>query len=96
MERLRKARTAGQHALAIQLAREGNRRFPDSALAPERQSILIHSLADNEQRSEARGEAEHMVNHYPDSDWVREIERFTGAHRHRNVRLNDAGEIEYY
>jgi hypothetical protein len=47
-------------------------------------------------RSEARGAAERMVNHYPDSDWVREIERFTGAHRHRNVRLNDAGEIEYY
>jgi TolA-binding protein len=96
MERLRKARAAGQHALAIQLAREGNRRFPDSAFAPERHSILIHSLADNEQRTEARGEAEQMVNHFPDSDWVREIERFTGAHRHRNVRLNDAGEIEYY
>lgn len=96
MEKLRQARSAGRHALAIQLAREGNRRFPDSALAPERESILIHSLADNEQRGEARGEAERMVNHYPDSDWVREIERFTGAHRHRNVRLNDAGEIEYY
>jgi len=96
MERLRKARATGQHGLAIQLAREGNRRFPDSASAPERHSILIHSLADDEQRTEARGEAEYMVNHYPDSDWVREIERFTGAHRHRNVRLNDAGEIEYY
>jgi len=96
MARLRKARASGRHALAIQLAREGNRRFPDSTYAPERHSILVHSLADNEQRSEARGEAEYMVNHYPDSDWVREIERFTGAHRHRNVRLNDAGEIEYY
>jgi hypothetical protein len=96
MEKLRHARSAGQHPLAIQLAREGNRRFAGSALEPERVSILIHSLADNEQRGEARGEAERMVNHYPDSDWVREIERFTGAHRHRNVRLNDAGEIEYY
>jgi hypothetical protein len=96
MEKLRKARAAGQHALAIELAREGNRRFANSAMEPERESILIHSLADGEQRSEARGEAERMVNHYPDSDWVREIERFTGAHRHRNVRLNDAGEIEYY
>jgi hypothetical protein len=96
MAELRKARQAGQHGRAISLAREGNRRFPDSTFAPERHSILIHSLADNEQRTEARGEAEQMVNHYPDSDWVREIERFTGAHRHRNVRLNDAGEIEYY
>lgn len=96
MERLRNARAEGKHPLAIQLAREGNRRFPDSTFAPERHSILVHSLADNEQRNEARGEAELMVNHYPDSDWVREVERFTGAHRHRNVRLNDAGEIQYY
>ena len=96
MAELRKARAARQYARAIKLAREGNRRFPDSAMAPERESILIHSLADDEQRSEARGEAERMVNHYPDSKWVREIERFTGAHRHRNVRLNDAGELEYY
>jgi hypothetical protein len=45
---------------------------------------------------EARGEAEKMVNAYPDSAWVREVERFTGAHRHRNVRVNDAGVLEYY
>jgi hypothetical protein len=37
-----------------------------------------------------------MVNHYPDSEWVREVERFTGAHRHRNLRLNDAGEVVSY
>ncbi|MGB8294982.1 MAG: hypothetical protein WCG85_06110 [Polyangia bacterium] len=83
-------------AAAIDLARDGNRRFPDSVDAPERHSILIHALADAERRSEARGEAEHMVNHYPDSEWVREVERFTGAHRHRNIRVNDAGELVYY
>jgi hypothetical protein len=96
MDRLRSAHTAGKHPLAIQLAREGNRRFPDSSFAPERHSILVHALADNEQRNEARGEAEYMVSHYPDSDWVRDIERFTGAHRHRNVRLTDAGELQLY
>jgi hypothetical protein len=83
-------------AAAIDLARDGNRRFPDSADAPERHSILIHALANAERRSEARGEAEQMVNHYPDSEWVREVERFTGAHRHRNIRVNDAGELVYY
>lgn len=93
MADLRRARANGQHALAIRLAREGNRQYPDSALAPERESILIHSLADAGQSSEARGQAESMVNRYSDSDWVREIERFTGAHRHRNARLNDAGEV---
>lgn len=93
MEDLRHARTS---VLAIRLARLGNEQFPDSEFAPERESILIHALADTGQASEARGEAETMVNHYPDSDWVREVERFTGAHRHRNVRLNDAGELEYH
>jgi hypothetical protein len=95
MARLRSIKDSNP-AAAIDLARDGNRRFPDSADAPERHSILIHALANAEQRSEARGEAEQMVNHYPDSVWVREIERFTGAHRHRNLRLNDAGEVVSY
>ena len=81
---------------AIELARAGNKKFPDSPDAPERTSILIHALVTQNQLSEGRGEAEYMVNHYPDSAWVREIEGFTGAHRHRNIRLNDAGQLEYY
>jgi hypothetical protein len=80
---------------AIERAREGNRRFPDSADAPERSSILIHALATASRASEARGEAEDMVNRYPDSEWVREIERFTGAHRHRNVHLNENGQLAF-
>ena len=83
-------------AQAIQLARAGNKKFPDSADAPERASILIHALVTQNQLSDARAEAEYMVNHYPDSSWVRDIEGFTGAHRHRNIRLNDAGQLEYY
>ena len=81
--------------LAVRYALEGNARFGDSADGPERASILIHSLARLGRASEARGEAEDMVNHYPDSPWVREIERFTGAHRHRNVRLAEDGAIEF-
>jgi len=80
---------------AVAVAREGNRRFPDSPYAPERTSILIHALAGEGESMKARGEAEEMVNHYPDSDWVREIERFTGAHRHRNLRITDAGAMIY-
>ena len=82
-------------ALAVELAREGNRRFPESADAPERASILIHALAELGQASEARGEAERMVNHYPDSSWVREVETFTGAHRHRNVVLDAQGRLRF-
>jgi hypothetical protein len=95
MARLRELKKNNPGA-AIDLAREGNRRFPDSANDPERHSILIHALADAERRGEVRGEAEFMVAHYPDSPWVQEIESFTGAHRHRNVRLTDAGAIEFY
>jgi hypothetical protein len=95
MARLREvART--DSAQAIELARAGNKKFPDSPDAPERASILIHALITQNQLSEGRAEAEYMVNHYPDSSWVREIEGFTGAHRHRNIRLNDAGQLEYY
>jgi hypothetical protein len=83
-------------AQAIEIARAGNKKFPDSPDAPERYSILIHALTTQNQISEARGEAEYMVNHFPDSSWVRGIEGFTGAHRHRNIRVNDAGQLEYY
>ena len=83
-------------ALTIEIARAGNKKFPDSPDAPERYSILIHALTTQNQISEARGEAEYMVNHFPDSSWVRGIEGFTGAHRHRNIRVNDAGQLEYY
>lgn len=94
MARLRAIKDKDPVAAAA-LAREGNRRFPDSADAPERASILVHALAAAGQASAARGEAEAMVNHYPDSEWVREVERFSGAHRHRNIRVTDAGELQY-
>jgi hypothetical protein len=90
MSRLREA-AGSDPALAIQLARAGNRRFPDGPDAPERYSILIRALASDGQTSSARGEAEYMVNHFQDSTWVRDIENFSGAHRHRNLRLTDAG-----
>ena len=95
MERLREV-AKKDSAQAIELARAGNKRFPDSPDAPERAYILIHALITQNQLSQGRAEAEYMVNHYPDSHWVRDIEGFTGAHRHRNIRVNDAGQLEYY
>jgi hypothetical protein len=93
MARLRQA-AGSDYPLAVELARAGNGRFPDSPEAPERASILIHALAAQGMAKEARGEAEYAVNHYPDSQWVREIEGFTGAHRHRNLILTDGGQIQ--
>ena len=95
MARLREvART--DSAQTIEIARAGNKKFPDTPDAPERYSILIHALITQDKLSEGRAEAEYMVNHFPDSSWVRQIEGFTGAHRHRNIRVNDAGQLEYY
>jgi hypothetical protein len=70
--------------VAIEVARAANARFPQSAGAPERASIVIHALAALGRPSEARGEAEQMVNEYPDSSWATEVEAFTGAHPHRD------------
>jgi hypothetical protein len=95
MARLRRIEDSDP-ALAVELGCEGNRLFPNSADAPERAAIVIHALAAEGLSSEARGEAEDMVNRYPDSDRVREIEQFTGAHRHRNLRVTANGTIESY
>jgi len=64
--------------------------------AARRASVLIHALADQGRSAEARGAAEVIVNRAPDSPWVREVERFTGAHRHRSLRVNGEGRIESY
>jgi hypothetical protein len=82
--------------LALALARDGNQRFPDSDQAPERAASMVHSLTALGRASEGRAVAEDMVNRYPDSIWVRQIEQYTGAHRHRNARTNAAGQLEFY
>ncbi len=94
MERLRSS--GSDPSLAIDLADDGDRLFPGSAGASERASARIHALARQGRGAEARGEAESVVNRYPDSQWIREIETFTGAHRHRNVRVTPDGSLEYY
>jgi hypothetical protein len=71
-------------ALAYDLAKEGLRRFPGSADSPERAALAVKALSRQGKRSEARGEAEVMVNQYPNSPWAREVEIHTGAHPHRN------------
>ena len=62
-------------AQTIEIARAGNKKFPDSPDAPERYSILIHALITQDKLSEGRAEAEYMVNHFPDSSWVRRHRR---------------------
>lgn len=70
-------------ARAYELAHEGNRRFPSSPLAAERAAIAVRSLALQGKLSDARREAEDMVNRYPGTPWALEVERNTGAHPRR-------------
>lgn len=66
--------------LALALARDGNARFGESPDAAERAALAVKALARTGHLSQARGEAEIMVNRYPDTPWAREIEALTGAH----------------
>ncbi|MDP9149645.1 MAG: hypothetical protein M3O36_06865 [Myxococcota bacterium] len=74
----------GNPALALVLAREGNRRFPGSSDAAERAAVIVKSLALQGHLSEARGEAETMVNQYLGTPWALEVEEHTGAHPRRD------------
>jgi hypothetical protein len=84
MERLRKAQDTDDYVVSYDLAREGLRRFPDSRNAPEMAAMVVKSLARQGKASEARAEAEVMVNKYAGTEWAREVERHTGAHPTRN------------
>jgi hypothetical protein len=84
MERLRKAQDTDEYMLSYDLAREGLRRFPKSPDAPEMAAMVVKSLARQGKISEARAEAEVMVNKYAGTFWAREVERHTGAHPIRN------------
>jgi hypothetical protein len=83
MDRLRKIED-GDPTLALQLAREGDARFPGGADAAERAMIVVKSLARQGDLSEARGKAESMVNVYAGTRWALEVEQHMGAHPHRS------------
>jgi hypothetical protein len=82
MSRLR-ATVDSDPVLARRLAEEGQRRFPNSPNAAERAALGIKALARQGRVSEARGEAERMVDQFPGTPWALEVERHTGAHPHR-------------
>jgi len=62
-----------QHSLDI--AREGNARFPDSPDAAERQWYVCKSLVNLANFYEARDEARSMVAKYPETPWTLDVAR---------------------
>jgi hypothetical protein len=69
---------------AADLAEAGNRRFPRSASAPERSSIMVDALLALDRYPDARAEAERMQELYPGNEWAVRVEGRTGAHSHRD------------
>lgn len=60
---------------SIALARAGQRRFPNSADAPERAFIIVQSLVNLRRFHEARDEAKEMVRRYPDNTFALDAQR---------------------
>jgi hypothetical protein len=61
--------------LSLQLAREGNARFPSSPDAPERAWIVVKSLVNMAQFKEAQAEARIMVAKYPNDPRALDVQR---------------------
>jgi hypothetical protein len=60
---------------SLELARDGNRRFPDSADAPERTWYVCKSLVNLEKFYDAREAARLMVARYPGTTWAMDVAR---------------------
>lgn len=59
----------------IQLARDANARDPSGPNAPERAWMIVKSLTDLQRFSEAKDEAQAMVNRYPGTSWALDAQR---------------------
>jgi TolA-binding protein len=66
---------ASDPARALELARDGNRRFPKSADAAERSWTICKSLAALGRFNDAQVEARLLVHQYPDTTWAGDVTR---------------------
>ena len=81
---------ASDPARALSLAREANRRFPNSADAAERSWTICKSLAALGRAAEARVEAQRMVEQYPGTEWANDV-----RHHLLTQPLEDPGQRGY-
>jgi hypothetical protein len=74
MDTLRELRGSDPN-LTLQLAREGNQRFQDSAGAAERSWFIVKALSDLGRHDEARLEGRVLVEKYRDTRWAEDVYR---------------------
>jgi hypothetical protein len=65
---------------SLELVREGDEHFPDSADAPERAWFGVRSLVDLSRFTEAQHEARAMVARYPQTPWALDVQRHLLTH----------------
>jgi hypothetical protein len=79
MARLR-AEVDRHPALALQLVRLGEARYPDGRLADERSWLKMRALVHRGDIAAARDEAALFFRRYPHSPFVERVNRLTGMH----------------
>jgi hypothetical protein len=76
MDRLR----AADPAMALVIAREGNRRFPNGARAEERAACIIDALVALDRIGEAHSDAMLFVQHHPTGPFSARVMNLMGVH----------------
>jgi hypothetical protein len=66
--------------LAETLAREGRQRFPDSAVADERDAFLVFSLLNQRRFERARIAARYYFDHHQGGRFAERLSALTGVH----------------
>ena len=79
MDRLRKA-VKGDPQTAVNLADEGERRFPESPLREEREALAIDAFINMQKMGSARGRAEFFLRRYPNGKYAAHVGNMTGMH----------------
>jgi hypothetical protein len=74
MDTLRELRGSNP-ALTLQLARDGNQRFKNSADAAERAWFIVKALSDLGRHDEARLEGRKLVDEYRQTRWAEDVYR---------------------
>jgi hypothetical protein len=79
MDRIRKD-VRSDPQTAVNLADEGEQRFPDSPLREEREALAIDALINMQKMGSARGRADLFLRRYPNGKYAAHVGNMTGVH----------------
>jgi hypothetical protein len=79
MDKLR-ANVEMEPQVTVDLADEGEKRFPESTMREEREAMAIRGLINLQKIGSARGRAELFLKRYPDGPFTAYVQNMTGVH----------------